>query len=79
VVAMVEWVGVSDVSTAGLGLRPLLQSACSGPAYLVRSLSWCPRSQGSLGVMGWWQRAQWTVPVATAGSRVARRCSWWVS
>lgn len=69
---------VQSVRGCGCGsvaFRPavaLLHARCSGPVYLRRSVSSCPRSHGSPAVMGWPHRAQGTVPVATRGAHAAR-------
>ena len=50
-----------------------LQAACSGPVYVVRTRSECPKSQGSPRLIRCPQRAQRTQPDARSGSSNLRR------
>lgn len=54
---------------------PRLHARCSGPWYLVRSLSSCPRSHGAVGGMGCLHRAQVAWPASTMGFHRARSLS----
>lgn len=73
----VSVVGVCRFAVALLPPAGHSRPLCSGPRYLVRSLSSCPRSHGLLGAMGWPQRQQVARPAWTIGSQCLRIFLWW--